>query len=87
MKLPKITLEQFKNYSLNDKFNFILAKKLEGYDISPEKDALSKDELIQFKEWISKKKEDAEEKIWKKKQADRAASSDMREEIKFNTGE
>ena len=60
----KMTLEQ--------KFTFLLAKKLKGGDVKPEMDTLSKEELLQFKEWIAKKKEGAEEEIWKKKQAQRA---------------
>jgi hypothetical protein len=35
-------------------------------------DSLSEEELLQFKEWITMKKETAEYLIWKRKQAERA---------------
>jgi len=62
----------FGKMTLEQKFTFLLAKKLKGGDVKPEMDTLSKEELILFKEWVAKKKEGAEEKIWKKKQALRA---------------
>lgn len=62
--VTKMTLEQ--------KFAFLFAKKLKGGDVKIEMDTLSKEELILFKEWVSKKKDGAEERIWKEKQAKRA---------------
>ena len=60
----KMTLEQ--------KFTFLLAKKLKGGDVKIEMDTLSKEELLQFKKWVAKKKEGAEVDIWKGKQEKRA---------------
>jgi hypothetical protein len=62
----------FSEMTLKQKFTFLLATKLQGGDVKSEMDTLSKDELLQFKEWIAKKKEGAEEEIWKKKQVQRA---------------
>ena len=62
----------FETMTLKQKFTFLLATKLKGGDVKSEMDTLSKEELLQFKEWIAKKKEGAEEEIWKKKQAQRA---------------
>jgi len=61
--------------TLEQKFTFLLAKKLKGGDVKPEMDTLSEEELLQFKKWIAIKQETAEEEIWKKKQAERAADS------------
>lgn len=58
--------------TLEQKFTFLLAKKLKGGDVKPEMDTLSKEELMLFKEWVAKKREGAEEKIWKEKQTQRA---------------
>ena len=58
--------------TLEQKFTFLLAKKLQGGDVKLEMDTLTKEELIEFKKWVAKKKEIAEEEIWKKKQAQRA---------------
>lgn len=68
----RITNAMSVEMSLEKKFTFLLAKKLKGGDVKPEMDTLSKEELILFKKWIAKKKEGAEEKIWKKKQAQRS---------------
>ena len=54
--------------------SFLLAKKLKGGDVKLEMDTLSNEELILFKEWVANKKEGAEERIWKEKQALRAKS-------------
>jgi hypothetical protein len=54
------------------KFTFLLAKKLQGGDVKLEMSTLSKEELIEFKKWVAKKKEGAEEEIWKTKQSQRA---------------
>jgi len=58
--------------TLEQKFTFLLAKKLKGGDVKPEMGTLSEEELILFKEWVAKKKEGAEEEIWKEKQVQRA---------------
>ena len=58
--------------TLEQKFTFLLAKKLKGGDVKPEMDTLTKEELIEFRKWVAKKKESAEEEIWKKNQAQRA---------------
>ena len=58
--------------SLEKKFEQMLAMKIQGVDIKPEVDTLSKDELLLFKEWIAGKKEEAEERLWKVKQKQRA---------------
>ncbi len=62
--------------TLEQKFTFLLAKKLKGKDVKPEMDTLSEEELLLFKEWVAKKKEAAEMEIWKKKQAQRAADAE-----------
>jgi hypothetical protein len=64
----KMTLEQ--------KFTFLLAKKLRGKDVKPEMDTLSEADLIRFKEWVAEKKESAEYEIWKRKQAERAEDAE-----------
>lgn len=58
--------------TLEQKFKFLLAKRLKGGDTTPEMKTLSKEELIQFKKWIAKEREVVQEKIWKKKQSERA---------------
>lgn len=62
----------FEKMTLEQKFTLLLATKLQGGNVKPEMDTLSKEELLQFKEWLAKKREGAEEEIWKKKQAQRA---------------
>ena len=62
----------FDKMTLEQKFTFLLAKKLKGGDVKSEMDMLSREELMLFKEWVTKKREGAEEKIWKEKQALRA---------------
>ena len=62
----------FDKMTLEQKFTFLLATKLQGGDVKPEMDTLSEEELLQFREWVAKKKEGAEEEIWKKKRAQRA---------------
>ncbi len=64
----KITLEQ--------KFTYLLAKKLKGKDVKPEMDTLSEQELIEFKKWVAKKKEAAEFEIWQKSRAQRAKDAE-----------
>ena len=68
-----ITLKQFLNLSFNQKCNYLLAKKIKGYDVKSEMDLLTVEELKEFKVWIANKKETAEEERWKKKRAQRAA--------------
>lgn len=64
------------NMTLEQKFTFLLAKKLRGKDVKLEMDTLSKEELIRFKEWVAEKKESAEYEIWKRKQAQRAEDAE-----------
>jgi hypothetical protein len=58
--------------TLEQKFEFLLAKKLKGGDVKLEMDTLTKEELLRFKAWVAKKKQDAEEEIWKKRKQLRA---------------
>jgi len=53
----------FDKMTLEQKFTFLLAKKLKGGDVKSEMDMLSREELMLFKEWVTKKREGAEEKI------------------------
>ena len=54
-----------------DNFSSLLARKLKGFDVKPEMDTLSKEEMIEFKKFIAGKKEEAEDKIWKNKRKQR----------------
>ena len=62
--------------TLEQKFTYLLAKKLRGKDVKPEMDTLSEEEMLQFKEWVAVKKNAAGYEIWKKKQAQRAEDAE-----------
>ena len=62
--------------TLEQKFTFLLAKKLKGKDVTPEMNTLSEVELQQFKKWVAEKKKSAEYEIWKRKQAQRAEDAE-----------
>lgn len=68
----KLSLEKFMKQSMEGKFVYLLARKLKGNDVKPEMDALSKEEMLEFKKFIADKRAGAEEEIWKKKRAERA---------------
>ncbi len=42
--------------TLEQKFTYLLAKKLKGEDVKPEMDTLSEQELVEFKKWVAKKR-------------------------------
>ena len=76
--ITKLTLEQ--------KFTMILATKMKREYTDSDIAAFTDEELSEFKEWVAKINEDAEEKIWKKKRAQRAAKS-YPEKIDINAAE
>jgi hypothetical protein len=66
----KLTLEQ--------KFTYLLAKKLKGKDVKQEMNTLTEKELLEFKKWVAKKKESAEFEIWKKRTQLRAEEAEKK---------